>query len=100
MNTIMEHISGNECILCTVMSIISRHFMSNCHSVVVIFLNFVTSILVLIATRKMTVEVEGHQSHDRGHGALGKLSFDILSTISQFVLVFTTFLVFELADSE
>jgi len=37
---------------------------------------------VPIVIRKMTVEVEGHQNHDRGHGALGKLSFDILSNIS------------------
>ena len=60
------------------------------------FFNFVTFILVPIATRKMTVEVEGHQNHDRDHGALGKLS-----TISQLiVLVFTTCLGFEVAESE
>ena len=34
-------------------------------------------VLVPTVIRKMTVEVEGHQNHDRGHGALGKLSFDI-----------------------
>ena len=28
------------------------------------------------------MEVEGHQNHDRGHGALGKLLFGILSDIS------------------
>ena len=50
-----------------------------------LFFYFVTSILVPIVIRKMTVEVEGHQNHDRGHGALGKLSFDILSTVSQLI---------------
>jgi len=66
------------------MPIISRHFLSDCHGSVVItfFFYFVTPILVPIVIRKMTVEVEGHQNHDRGHGALGKLSFDILSNIS------------------
>ena len=78
MNTIMEDISGNEYILCTIMPIIARHFMSDCHCVIIIFLNLVTFILVPIVTRKMTVEIEGHQNHDRDHGALGKLS-----TISQ-----------------
>ena len=44
--------------------------------------NFVNFVSVPIVIRKMTVEVEGHQNHVRGHGALGTLSFVILSNIS------------------
>ena len=91
MNTIMEHISGNKYILCTVMPMVSRHFMTDCRGDQFFLLCYFYCVLVPIVIRKMTVEVKGHQNHDRGREALGKLSFDILSAISQLIVfVFTT----------